>query len=210
VDNFSYKHPRTGEWAHNQKSSVDRDASLTYIDPVWDRIDTKTDRVYKVLEIGYGRGFNAAEFANRAELSEKAKFHYVGLEPCPEILEPWPANPPQCYEQFRPAWGKTVGKVKFPNFILEILPFRAQSEKAYVFAPFDIVIVDLFSPSRHPEEWEPPFLDLLSSASSPGAILTSYCCAKQFREGLVGSGWRVKVLKNIGWRDTLIARKGDI
>jgi tRNA U34 5-methylaminomethyl-2-thiouridine-forming methyltransferase MnmC len=48
----------------------------------------------------------------------------------------------------------------------------------------DAVLFDPFSPKKHPELWSKDFLQNVKNVMSPGSALTTYSCAKTFRDTL--------------------------
>ena len=158
----------------------------------------------RILEVGFGRGFNCAEIIKRCAKLEGIKVSLVGLEPHPEILEPWPEKPATL---IAPWWGnrKSFHTDDDLGYELEIRKMSAQQPLAFCGGPFDAFIVDLFSVSQHPQHWEEPFIANMTAAAAPNAVLASYCCARVFRDQLNAHGWRPRVLRRANWRDTLVA-----
>jgi hypothetical protein len=203
-NSFSYRHPETGEWAHNLTANIDDDVCKTYVDPIWDKLLSRDLSHLRVLEVGFGRGYNCAELIKRVEASDELSISIVGLEPCPEILHPWPTRPSQWHI---PWWGDAVGEYEGSNgkWKLDIRPLSAQHPEAFAGEPYNAFIVDLFSLKLHPEHWQEPFVENMSAAAAPGAVLSSYSCARAFRDELCRYGWHPQVLRRAGWRDTLVA-----
>ncbi|MFT7517132.1 MAG: tRNA U34 5-methylaminomethyl-2-thiouridine-forming methyltransferase MnmC [Myxococcota bacterium] len=201
---FSYRHPRSGEWAHNLSANIDDDVRNTYIEPIWDELLAKGSSHLRILEVGFGRGYNCAELIHRCQQNPGMQMSIVGLEPCPDILQPWPAAPENW---IMPWWANNETHYADPaqGWELEIRALPAQHPQAFAGGPYDAIIVDLFSLKQHPEHWADPFIANMSAAVAPKALLSSYSCARVFRDKLSNCGWRPQVLRREDWRDTLVA-----
>jgi len=201
-NSFSYRDPDTGEWAHNLSANIDDDVCNTYIDPIWDKLLAKGLSHIRVLEVGFGRGYNCAEIIKRCAEHKSLTVDLVGLEPHPEILQPWPEQPAT---MIAPWWDEMDSHYCGEQWGLEIRQLTAQHPQAFAGEKYHAFIVDLFSMSRHPEHWDPPFIANMSASAAKGALLSSYACNRRFRDMLSGCGWHPEVYRREGWRDTLTA-----
>jgi len=204
---YSFRHPRTGEWAHNLAHSLQEESWHTYLEPAWDYLHKQTVSVLQVVEVGFGRGFNTAELLRRAstELPEK-RLEVTAFEPHPDRLLPWP-DPPAELSNWMPWWGEGVGDFASDDgtWNLSILPHMAQQLDFWPQSGVHLVILDLFSPARHPEQWSQPLIANISAKAARNAQLCSYCCARSVREQLSGHGWDCRILKSKERRDSLHA-----
>lgn len=221
---YSYRHPRSGEWAHPRHADPLTDAFAAYVDPGWEalapRLRERPDgprggaRPWRALIVGFGRGFEAVALARRvAEAPPRTRWEAVGLEPHPEALEPWPPRWGGLEPREAPWWGgdPTVWQDDGAG-ALRLRVVRARAAEWLAAADrgrWDLVLLDLFSPARHPEDWEPALAAELARAAAPGAVLAGYCCARPLRDALTAAGWRVEILERPGLRDTLRARRPD-
>ncbi len=57
---------------------------------------------------------------------------------------------------------------------------------------FDVVFFDPFSRTKHPEMWEPSFLKTLADHCRKGCVLTTYSCARPFRNDLIALGFEIR------------------
>ena len=64
----------------------------------------------------------------------------------------------------------------------------------------DIVFLDPFSPKVCPELWEEEFIKNISRKMKPGAVLTTYSCARIVRDNLKKAGLTVTDGPRIGRR----------
>lgn len=173
----------------------------------------------RVLEIGFGTGFNFLLTAEAA-LRGGATLDYVAIEHDPitgaEMQTLAQANFPE-------QSALTVNLISAANtFALDTrhdsivvakgVSFRLIVDDArhveFGSAPFDAIYLDAFSPRNNPDLWQAPFLGRLRGQLTDAGRLVSYCVSRQFRDGLTGAGftWR-KVPGPPGKREVLIAEQ---
>lgn len=210
---LSYRHPRSGEWAHDVRDPL-REAHQVSVDPAWELRPPQPGKPFASLEVGFGRGLNTATLLRRlrAECLRPSALQLHGCEANPEWLEPWPALP-TCWQDCAPWWGERQGRWAIPGQEGEIrvvdqaAPACLQTSEALGSGPrYDWIFLDLFSPGGHPEDWHPDLLAELTKSALPGAVLTSYTCARSVRDALGELGWSVERLRRTGIRDTLRAQ----
>ena len=56
---------------------------------------------------------------------------------------------------------------------------------------FNYIFHDPFSPDANPEGWTPDLFHKIAAASSPDALLTTYCAASKARAAMAVAGWYV-------------------
>lgn len=220
---LSFQHPRSGEWAHDRRDPL-REARLSFFEPAWEAAAPQPQQVLRMLEIGFGRGLNTAMALRMLhQLGHRGGAQAWGCEPNPEVVQPWPQVPAELAD-FAPWWGYTpqdlqrdgdgVGKWLWSN------PAEAQQEvpirlhaltaaellQSLPQGSIDWFFLDLFSPAKHEEDWQQGLWTGLAKAAAPGAVLTSYTCARRVRDGLEMVGWQCQVLRRPNYRDTLRAR----
>lgn len=210
---LSYRHPRSGEWAHDVRDPL-REAHLVSVDPAWELRPPRTGKPLRWIEVGFGRGMASATALRRLLQSgiRPSRVEVDGCEAFPQRLEPWP-EAPELFEGCCPWWNQGAdlwpldwidGRV---HLVHEPAPecftrgLRIAGDEGY-----DWIFLDLFSPGRHADEWHPGLLETLTERAHPEAVLTSFTCARIVRDGLTALGWRVEILRREGLRDTLRAR----
>jgi tRNA 5-methylaminomethyl-2-thiouridine biosynthesis bifunctional protein len=210
---LSYRHPRSGEWAHDVRDPL-RESMQVSVEPAWELRPVLTGQRFASLEVGFGRGLNTASLLRkiRTEQIEPSWLQLDGCEANPAWLHPWPELP-SVWQGCAPWWGRDSG----------VWPLDRPAGQARVYAEsapacleigaslasepvYDWIFLDLFSPGGHPEEWHPGLLEALTAVALPGAVLTSYTCARQVRDALDALGWAVERLRRPGIRDTLRAQ----
>jgi len=208
---LSFQHPVSGEWAHALGGDLFTDSWRSYLEPAWPSLlacfgGRSSQLPLRVAEIGFGRGFNLAVCARRwQDQQPEGLIEAIAFEAAPELLTPWPTCPAG-WEPWMPWWGQSwqaPTKVwDWPRGRLELQLCQAQDGN-WPAAPVDLLILDLFSPNRHPDSWNPELFQTVAKASRRGTLITSYSCARQVRDGLQKVGFEVKRVRRIGWRDTL-------
>ena len=209
---LSYRHPRSGEWAHDVRDPL-REACLVSVSPAWELRPPLSGNTLRWIEVGFGRGIASATALRQLLESgvRPSRVEVDGCEAFPQRLEPWP-QAPELFEGCCPWWGR--GADVFPldwidgraHIVYEPAPecfrggLRLQPE------PYDWIFLDLFSPGRHADEWHDDLLAALTQRAQMGTVLTSFTCARVVRDTLSTLGWEVEILRREGLRDTLRAR----
>lgn len=204
---YSFRHPLTGEWAHNLAHSLQEESWQTYLLPAWEYLRNHPSPVLRVVEVGFGRGFNIAELLRRFELEFPGKtLEVTAFEPFPENLEPWPEVPAEL-APWLPWWEKSTGTYQAADarWKVQIHAEPAQRADLWPEGELHLISLDLFSPGRHPEQWLEPLIGTLSAKAAPGGQLCSYTCARSVRERLAAEGWQCLVRKEANRRDCLHA-----
>jgi len=215
---YSFRHARSGEWAHPLHSDPIADARASYVDPAWEALAARVratpagpapSRPWRAVVIGFGRGFECIALEQRLAAEAPAScWEVVGLEPFPEALMPWPPRWSGLAEGEAPWWGQASGgwSLRKSQRTLQIKTQRMEEWSLRTEAKaWDCFLLDLFSPAKHPEDWEPRWAEGLARVAAPGAVLAGYSCARSVREALTSAGWEVEVLRRKGLRDSLVA-----
>jgi hypothetical protein len=189
-----------------------REARLHYVEPGLAALQASSGGLpqrLRVLDVGFGRGMNTAALLSAcAELAGSSgeslqEVEVLGFEPHPEALEPWPHRPPR--GALFPWWGASIGRWHSPGATVEVRPSTVQRGLSPDDGRFDLVLLDLYSPSGHPEHWADALFERLAAAGRAETVLSSYSCARVVRDGLAAAGWEARVLRRDGIRDTLVA-----
>ncbi|HEX9794103.1 MAG TPA: MnmC family methyltransferase [Planctomycetota bacterium] len=201
---LSYRHPRTGEWAHDVRDPLG-EARRVYAEPSLAARPPRAGECLRLLDIGFGRGLNTAcALAAAATARPGGRIRALGLEPHPERLTPWPPLP-VAIAAVAPWWGLEPGAWSLGAAVCGEVRAAPAPEGLAEDAAFDWIFLDLHSPGRHPEDWRPDLLAAVTAAAAPGAVLTSYCVARALRDGLADLGWRVARERPAAGRDRLLA-----
>jgi hypothetical protein len=202
---LSYQHPHTGEWAHHRQDPY-QEALLCFVLPALELGLPPDGSPLNILEFGFGRGANTAVALEKLrEKGFQGEVQCLGLEPNPSYLEPWPENPPSWGEW--PWWAEPSSSWKVKERPWAGTISQNAAPEGLPKEPWaDWIFLDLFSPAKHPSDWPSHLFSGLARAARPGAVLTSYCCARAVRDRLTGTGWEVERLSGDYQRDHLRAR----
>lgn len=218
---YSYRHPVSGEWAHPRHCGPLEDAHRNYVDPAWELLEPRLsahpngppgqERSWRALVIGFGRGFEVAALLRKHRATtSNARILITGLEPHPDLLAPWPPRWHEFETGEAPWWGRAAGTwpMETAAWRLEIVPQRAQDWlQGQPPHCLDLILLDLFSPGRVAQDWEPSIFPELARVAAPEAVLTTYTCARSVRDGLATTGWQASILRRTGVRDSLRATR---
>ncbi|MGB0952177.1 MAG: MnmC family methyltransferase [Planctomycetota bacterium] len=209
---MSYRHPETGEWAHNLSVTPSEDSWKTYLEPAWGDLGRFPHVPLKVVEVGFGRGYNCGTLMREvARTWPQRSLEITAFEPYPERLQPW-ATCPTDLEDWMPWWdglpSEETAAWRGQTHPWQMELHLREAQDAPVWADLedvDLFLLDLFSPNRHPDGWRDPLFEHIAAVRSSRAVLTTFTCARSIRERLTATGWQVQKLRRPGWRDTLVA-----
>ncbi len=203
-------HPVFGE-AYSSKYGAWMQANELYLK------QTQTHRhpSPKVLEIGFGLGFNFRATLDNC-LIRGVAFEYLSYEAFPlepkilasletpisppaqkvwqALLARWPAVPVASVS-LRGDWGQL--EVRFVDVTRAELPTGWASA----------IYLDPFSPRVNPEPWRLPVLRKLHASAQLEAYLATYSAAGQFRRDLVEAGFVVRKVPGIGKNHWTLAQR---
>ena len=154
-----------------------------------------TDRPLRLFEVGLGTGLNALLTKVAVEQAKRPLCYYsIERYPLKEELANQLAYSDLPTEDLRAIheapWGEDISLS--PYFTLH----KIQGDLTT--SPFptelDLIYFDAFSPESQPELWEEGIFRRLFEASSPGAVLTTYCAKGEVRRRLQRAGFLVERL----------------
>ncbi len=154
-----------------------------------------SDRPLRLFEVGLGTGLNAL-LTKVAVEQAKCPLCYYSIEryPLEEELASQLAYSDLPTEDLRAIhgapWGEDISLS--PYFTLH----KLQGDLTTSSFPtgLDLIYFDAFSPESQPELWEEGIFRRLFEASSPGAVLTTYCAKGEVRRRLQRAGFLVERL----------------
>ena len=154
-----------------------------------------SDRPLRLFEVGLGTGLNALLTKGAVEQAKRPLCYY-SIERYP--LEEELANqlnysglPTEDLRAIHEApWGEDISLS--PYFTLHKI--QGDLTTSPFPAGLDLIYFDAFSPESQPELWEEGIFRRLFEASSPGAVLTTYCAKGEVRRRLQRAGFLVERL----------------
>lgn len=172
---------------------------------------SQSKSMVRILEIGFGTGFNALLTALNTEIP----VHYTGLEAYPvsnkmveelnysAILGSDEAANVMAKVNIA-AWEQDV--VISDSFTLKKVENKLGDIQFD--SQFDLVYFDAFGPRAQPDMWHPDHFEKILNAMTPGAVLVTYCAKGQVRRDLQAVGFSVERLPGPpGKREMLRATK---
>ncbi len=203
-------HPVFGE-AYSSKYGAWMQANELYLK----QTQTHQHPSPKVLEIGFGLGFNFRATLENC-LNRGVVFEYLSYEAFPverktlELLET-PISPPA-----QTIWRALLAR--WPAVPVASVGLRGnwgQLEIRFVDATSaefsagwaSAIYLDPFSPEVNPEPWRLPVLRKLYSSAQLGAYLATYSVAGQFRRDLGEAGFAVQKVPGIGKKHWTLAQR---
>ena len=154
-----------------------------------------TDRPLRLFEVGLGTGLNALLTKVAVEQVKRPLCYYsIERYPLEEELANQLAYSDLPTEDLRAIhgapWGEDISLS--PYFTLHKI--QGDLTTSSFPAGLDLIYFDAFSPESQPELWEEGIFRRLFEASSPGAVLTTYCAKGEVRRRLQRAGFLVERL----------------
>ena len=139
-----------------------------------------------ILDICFGLGYNSY-----AAIKTCKKLSITALENDKKILQA--AQEIQIDEKFKII--KTLAKehkYQDKNYNLKLILGDAKETIKQLKETYNYIFLDPFSPKKCPELWTESFFKDIYKLCKPGAILTTYSCARTVRDNLKTAGFEVK------------------
>ncbi|MBN2368642.1 hypothetical protein JXC34_06485 [Candidatus Woesearchaeota archaeon] len=189
------RNPDYDEFYHSKSGAVE-EAFEKYVRPCRIREMAKKGHL-RVLDIGFGLGYNAIAAIDEAMNSNKScEIEIFSLEKDKTVLEELRSLKPKLQHygilnglEYDPA--NNAYSYEDKNIFLKIKIGNAVDTIKTLSQRFDAVFLDPFSPSKNPELWAVEFLSDVADRMNPGAILATYSYAKKIRQNLEKAGLEV-------------------
>lgn len=192
---YTLYHPGYRQYFHSTAGAL-TESVKKYIEPcrIAERLGQGEE--LRILDVGFGMGFNASALAKLAREIPQGRLSVVSLEADPNVLKAarqLPEHPDR-------ALLDAVEEHSFyeaDRFRLE-LRFGDARKTLPSEAPFDAIFLDGFSPDTNPELWTLEFLAALKQRMKPDALLATYSSAYPFIGALLENGFLVYESKPFG------------
>ncbi len=151
------------------------------------------DPKIRILDICFGLGYNSAaaiDYILENSAADCAKLDIIGLEIDQEILSKIPDLNPgfKNYDIIKKALDSPYSGSRVR---LRIITCDARAFVRKADCCFDVVFLDPFSPSKHPELWTYDLFSDIFRIVSDGGSLHTYSCAGKVRKNLERAGFTV-------------------
>jgi tRNA U34 5-methylaminomethyl-2-thiouridine-forming methyltransferase MnmC len=201
-----------GQAMHTLSGAYD-ESLLKHVVP--SKILDRSDTCLRVLDVGFGIGYNVLALLDRflkdpkgrrVEISSLEK-EMVPVELLRGIV--FPGSRGTLYEALKGLLE--TGQVDGDGFSARLIIGDARrSVRQLPSSSFHAVFHDAFSPSKNPELWTVDFFREIYRAAADGSILTTYSSAPQVRGALLEAGFIVGKGPSVGnKREGTVAAKGD-
>src|SRR5688572_16124677 len=145
-----------------------------------------------ILEFGFGTGLNAF-LAFLFSRSQEKKISYTGIETYAlEMSLVHDLNYPGYLlaNDFTHIFEKMHLE---DRFVLDTFTFQKLRDLNQIPSDsvFDCIFFDAFSPKDHPTAWEQDIFDQISTMTSKGGILVTYCAMGEIRRRIEKAGFKV-------------------
>jgi len=174
------------EHYHSTKGAVE-ESFEKFVKPCKIAELTKKGKIV-ILDVCFGVGYNSAAAIEVAlEANPDCKIEIIGLENDQKILDEMKKlNPPFKY------YDVIKGDKSDPRVKIKILVADARVSIKELNEKVDAVFFDPFSPKVCPELWTKEFFQDVKNVMKPGAILTTYSCARIVRDNMKAVGFTVE------------------
>lgn len=167
------------------------EAILKFAQPCIPYIETK--KTVRVLDVCFGLGYNtAAALEVFWKFNPDIKIHVTAVEIDPVILgRALDIDTTFAYFPFIKDLI-TRKKVQKANLVMDLVVGDARDVIPGLKDRYDVILFDPFSRTKAPELWSREFLKTIADKTRKGGVLTTYSCARPFREDLKELGFAVK------------------
>lgn len=182
------------EDVYHSKSGAVKEAFEKFVNPARIAEIAKTGDI-RILDICFGFGYNTAAALDTIYSTNPAcNVSIVGLEKDPEVLSLIPTLNPslKSYSLIKKLAESEDLLIEGKNLMLRLIMGDARQMIRTIPKGFDAVFLDPFRPDKHPQLWQVHFLIDIKERMKPGAILTTYSCARMVRDNLKAAGFQVK------------------
>ncbi|MFH1356237.1 MAG: tRNA (5-methylaminomethyl-2-thiouridine)(34)-methyltransferase MnmD [bacterium] len=182
-----------------------------YLKPFIELLKTKTQKTWRVLDVGFGLGLNWLSYAHYfLEKLPQTQLEIFSIENDMDIL-----NLEQNTTQKQGVAQKLMTALKQfsiveeknikARLIIENLD-EALDEFAQRKMLFDVILYDPFAPKKNPECWTEIMFKKLATCAQPGALLSTYSVARPVCNALEQAGFVVEKRPGFGTkREHLVA-----
>ncbi|OQA81601.1 MAG: tRNA 5-methylaminomethyl-2-thiouridine biosynthesis bifunctional protein MnmC [Lentisphaerae bacterium ADurb.Bin242] len=194
---YTLYHPGYRQYFHSTAGAL-TESVRKYIEPCRLPERLAQGESLRVLDIGFGMGFNASALARLVREIPRGSLSVISLEADPAVLKAahqLPEHPDRALLD-----SVTEHSVyETDRFRLELRPGDARKTLPADLS-FDAVFLDGFSPETNPELWTFEFLAALKQRMKPDALLATYSSAYPLFGALLENGFSIHESKPFGRR----------
>jgi len=189
-------HPAYRQYFHSV-SGARTESDKKYLEPLKIRERLRTGRSLRVLEIGFGLGFNAGELCRAAEAEANGSVSVVSLENDPNVLRAAMALPDHHAPDMIRALACT-GVYDAPFAHVSIVQGDARKTLPALSGKFDFIFLDGFSPDSNPELWTADLILRMKEKLLPGGAVACYSSAYPVAGAFLQAGFDLRITEPFG------------
>ena len=185
---YTFYHPGFRQHFHSM-AGAGTESDKKYLEPCRIRERLKNGDALKILEIGFGMGFNAAALHRAVTETGRGSLQLTSLESDPAVLRA-AALLPEHPDPALIASLRDRSVFSDHDFRLDLIFGDARTSLPEN-TLFDAVFLDGFSPDSNPELWTAEFIARLKSHLKPDGLLATYSSAYPVCGALLQNGFRL-------------------
>lgn len=178
-------HPEYRQHFHSIAGAVS-EAELKFVKPSRLAERLKTGENIRLLDVGYGLGYNSFAAVRTAIEQAAGKLSIVALENDLRVIKAAAALDgidPMEQDILQELYQKKIWRQKYVD--ISLIAGDARKTAATSDGKFDLIFLDAFSPEVNPELWTFDFFRLLKSLMKPHGMLLTYSSAYPVRGALL-------------------------
>ncbi|GAB6065104.1 tRNA (5-methylaminomethyl-2-thiouridine)(34)-methyltransferase MnmD [Aquifex pyrophilus] len=200
---YTLIHNKYGEPYHSQTAGAIREAYWKFVKPSRILEKAKKKEVIKILDIGFGLGYNlAVALKHLWDINPSLKVEIISFEK--ELIKDIPILP-EPYREIHKRIISAVPEHEDERLKIKVYIGDARKEIKKVEFNADAVFHDAFSPYKNPELWTCDFLKLIKERIDEKGYWVSYSSSLSVRKSLILLGFKVGSSKEVGRK-----RKGTV
>ena len=193
---YTLYHPAYRQYFHSV-SGAKTESGKKYLEPLKIRERLRAGRPVRILEIGFGLGFNAGEICRTAETEAKGRASVTSLESDLQVLQAARTLPDHhAPEMIRDLAEKGVYSSPFAQ--VRILAGDARKTLPGLSGPFDFIFLDGFSPDSNPELWTADLILRMKEKLTPGGAVVCYSSAYPVAGAFLEAGFDLRITEPFG------------
>jgi tRNA U34 5-methylaminomethyl-2-thiouridine-forming methyltransferase MnmC len=193
---YTLYHPEYRQYFHSV-SGAKTESEKKYLEPLKIRERLRSGRTVRILEIGFGLGFNAGEICRTAEAEAKGRASVTSLESDLQVLQAARTLPDHhAPEMIRDLAEKGVFAAPFAR--VSVLTGDARKTLPGLSDVFDFIFLDGFSPDSNPELWTLDLILRMKEKLRPGGAVVCYSSAYPVAGAFLRAGFDLRITEPFG------------
>ena len=193
---YTLYHPAYRQYFHSV-SGAKTESEKKYLEPLKIREQFRAGKNLRILEIGFGLGFNAGEICRAAEEEAGGQVVVTSLESDPNVLQAARTLPDHhAPEMLRDLAEKGVFAAPFAR--VSVITGDARKTLPGLSDVFDFIFLDGFSPDSNPELWTLDLILRMKEKLRPGGAVVCYSSAYPVAGAFLRAGFDLRITEPFG------------